>query len=71
MALPPARAQQYASDVGFDVFLDDRTLEDNSSDEEDESYSSEGSDSAGEMEPAVQVCCLAVLVQSYVSQLSY
>lgn len=32
----------------------DRALEDNSSDEEDDSYSSEGSDSAGEMEPAVQ-----------------
>lgn len=34
--------------------VDDRALEDNSSDEDDDSYSSDGSDSAGEMEP-VQV----------------
>ena len=38
--------------------LDDRTLEDNTSDEEDESYSSDGSDSAGETGPALQVCTL-------------
>ncbi|XP_028398648.1 phosphofurin acidic cluster sorting protein 1-like isoform X2 [Dendronephthya gigantea] len=34
---------------------DDRALEDNSSDEEDESYSSDGSDSAGEMEPVQDI----------------
>ena len=38
--------------------LDDRTLEDNTTDEEDESYSSDGSDSAVETGPALQVCTL-------------